>query len=84
MPKEFFYLLSLIAGLGVTVQAGMNSQLNLVTNNAIITALISFLVGTIALTVFVLITSPGSFAHPGLLFKGQLWQYTGGLLGRFL
>jgi bacterial/archaeal transporter family-2 protein len=83
MPKEIYYLIALIVGLAVVTQTGVNSQLNLITNNSTVTALISFLVGTTALLIYVLITSPASLSNPVALFQGEWWKYTGGLFGAF-
>jgi bacterial/archaeal transporter family-2 protein len=83
MPKEIYYLIALIVGLAVVTQTGVNSQLNLTTSNPTVTALISFLVGTSALLVYVLITSPSSIANPAGLFQSNWWKYTGGLFGAF-
>ena len=83
MPKEIYYLFAVLAGLAVSTQAGVNSQLNLVTSNSTVTALISFLVGTAALLIYVLATSRSSITAPLHLFQSDWWKYTGGLLGAF-
>jgi transporter family-2 protein len=49
MPKEMYYVLALLAGTAVAVQTGANAQLRLVVHSPIITACISFLVGTTVL-----------------------------------
>jgi transporter family-2 protein len=75
-----FYLLALAAGLGMTTQAGINSQLRQAVENPVIASLISFVVGTLALLVFVLtVGSP----VPSFSTLGQIpwWKWTGGLIG---
>jgi transporter family-2 protein len=78
--KFQYYLLSLLAGIAVAIQTGVNSQLRTDTNNPILTALISFGVGTIALIILYF-----GFFHrspefpPGYTF--EWWKFTGGLLG---
>ena len=81
MPKEIYYLVALLVGLGVTTQAGVNAQLNLVTNNSAVTALISFLVGTVALLAYVLITQHSALPAASPLVQAPWWKYTGGLFG---
>lgn len=78
--KNYFYLLSLLAGIAVAIQTGVNSQLRSDTNNPVLTALISFGVGTVALTVLYFLffkTSPVFPVH----FEFSWWKFTGGLLG---
>ena len=75
-----FYLLALAAGLGMTTQAGVNSQLRQAVENPVMASLISFLVGTAALLVFVLTvgTPIPSFST---LSQIPWWKWTGGLIG---
>ncbi len=49
--KNYFYLLSLVAGIAVAIQTGVNTQLRNDTNSPVFTALISFAIGTVALTI---------------------------------
>jgi bacterial/archaeal transporter family-2 protein len=78
--KIQYYLLSIIAGIAVAFQTGVNSQLRTETNNPVLTALISFLVGTIALIVlyFAFFRNGPVFPQP---YTFQWWKFTGGLLG---
>jgi transporter family-2 protein len=78
--KIQFYLISILAGVAVAFQTGVNSQLRTDTNNPVLTALISFLVGTAALIVlyFVFFRQTPTFPT-GYTF--QWWKFTGGLLG---
>ena len=54
--KYLVYILPLMAGLTITTQAGVNSQLKVAVNNQWVAAFISFLVGTIALALIIAIT----------------------------
>ena len=54
--RSLAYVLGLVAGLGLTVQVGMNSQLRKALQNANSAALISFLVGTVALIAILIAT----------------------------
>ena len=76
------YVLGIVAGFGLSVQVGMNSQLRRTLHNANTAALISFLVGTIGLIALLVVTrtempSRDSFASV------PLWAWFGGLLGAF-
>lgn len=78
--KIQFYLISILAGVAVAFQTGVNSQLRTDTNNPVLTALISFGVGTIALVVMYFAFFRQSPAFPaGYVFSW--WKFTGGLLG---
>lgn len=80
--KIQYYLLSVLAGLAVAFQTGVNSQLRTDTNNPVLTALISFGVGTMVLVILYL-----SFFRQSPLFPAgvdfQWWKFTGGALGVF-
>ena len=80
--KYLIYLLPLMAGITITTQAGVNSQLKLAVNNQWIAAFISFLVGTIALGLVILFTRQTT---PSLTTLQQIdwYKYSGGLLGAF-
>ncbi len=80
--KYFIYLLPFCAGLTITTQAGVNSQLRFAVNNPWVAAFISFLVGTIILGAFIVATRQ---SVPSLTqIRGiELYKYAGGLLGAF-
>jgi transporter family-2 protein len=81
---EYIYiLLALLAGACAPTQAGINSQLNLWTNDPVLAAFISFMVGTLSLGVFVFALR---IPWPVLSTACELpwWQWTGGILGAFL
>jgi bacterial/archaeal transporter family-2 protein len=76
------YFLGLAAGLGLTLQVGMNTQLRKVLNSAYSAALISFVVGTVALVALILVTRtalPSRAALAGV----PSWAWFGGLFGAF-
>jgi transporter family-2 protein len=75
-----YYLLSLLAGIAVAIQTGVNSQLRHDTGSPIFTALISFSTGTIALLILYFLFFRQSPAFPqGYTF--EWWKFTGGLCG---
>ena len=76
------YFLGLAAGLGLTLQVGMNTQLRKVLNSAYSAALISFLVGTVALVALILATRT---PMPSRAELGGVpaWAWFGGLFGAF-
>lgn len=80
--KYMIYLLPLMAGLTITTQAGVNSQLKQAVNNQWIAAFISFLIGTLILGLIILFTRQ---PVPGVaqLQEISLYKYAGGLLGAF-
>jgi len=81
--KILFYLLPVFAGVAITIQSGVNSQLRTAIQHPLMAAFISFVVGTIALAIL-LIFSKDSI--PGLSqYSSVSWyKYTGGLLGAFV
>ena len=76
------YLLGLGVGVGLVVQVGMNSTLRALLGSAIVAALISFVVGSVALAVFALVTRA---PLPGReqLAAVPAWAWLGGALGAF-
>ncbi len=84
MKAQFLILLALGIGLGasVTSQSGVNAQLRARLNSPLQAALISFLVGTVAL---VIINLAHSRDWPSLraLSNIPVWAWCGGLLGAF-
>jgi transporter family-2 protein len=76
------WLLGIVAGFGLTVQVGMNAQLRKVLQSANTAALISFLVGTLALVTLVLaLRTP--VPDRETLASVPVWAWFGGLLGAF-
>jgi transporter family-2 protein len=82
MQSLALYLLGLGVGIGLVVQVGMNSTLRAILGSALVAALISFAVGTLALAAFVAVT------RAPLPVRAQLaavpaWAWLGGILGAF-
>ena len=80
--KYLFFILPALAGLTITTQAGVNSQLRFAVNNPWVAAFISFLVGTVILGLYILVTKqpiPSFTQLRGI----ELYKYSGGLLGAF-
>ena len=78
-----FILLAFVAGFCLPTQAGINTQLNLWSRSAILTAAISFAVGTIGLAVYALILRT-PWPTGDALSRHPWWIWSGGLLGAFL
>ncbi|MDI4662563.1 MULTISPECIES: DMT family transporter [Cobetia] len=75
-------LMAVAAGAMMPIQAGVNSTLALQTHSSLMAAMVSFVVGSIALVVIVLamrLPMPGV----GALKAAPWWSWTGGLLGAF-
>lgn len=83
MPKEIYYFIAFVAGSGIAVQSGANAQLRLMINNPIITALISFLVGSTVLFTLVLTTAAKEIPSVQVLSHISWWKWLGGLTGAF-
>jgi transporter family-2 protein len=83
MPKELYFFIAFIAGSGIAVQSGANAQLRLLINNPLITALISFLVGTFALVVLVITTASRELPSWQVLTHIAWWKWLGGIMGAF-
>lgn len=80
--RNLSYVLGLVAGFGLSMQIGMNSQLRRVLQSANTAALISFLVGTAGLIALLLATrSP--LPERATLAAVPWWAWFGGLLGAF-
>lgn len=80
---SFYLLLALAAGSCLPTQAGINSQLNQLIRSPIMTAAISFLMGTVSLIIYASIN--GNALPPIHSVKeGPWWIWFGGLLGAFL
>jgi len=78
-----FILLALAAGFCLPAQAGINAQLNLWSRSAVLTATISFAVGTLALAVYTLILRV-PWPSGAAVSRYPWWIWTGGFLGAFL
>lgn len=81
--KVLFYLLPILAGVAMSIQSGINSQLRIATNHPLMAALISFLGGTFLLMVLLLFAKQPT---PSLdsLTTISWYKFTGGLLGAFV
>lgn len=78
-----FILLALAAGVCLPTQAGINTQLNLWSHSTILTATISFAVGTIVLAVYSLVLRV-PWPSGEAVTRYPWWIWTGGFLGAFL
>ena len=81
MKNIFWILLVLASGTLLPIQAGLNTRLGKAVGNAVYASLISFIVGGIALIVYIIITRQvgtltGAKSAPPI-------DWTGGLLGAF-
>jgi transporter family-2 protein len=76
------YLLGIVSGFGLTLQIGMNSRLRTVLQSANTAALVSFLVGTVALAGLLLATR-ATVPDRDTLAAVPVWAWFGGLMGAF-
>ncbi len=77
-----FLLMALLAGISVPTQAGINAQLSLWTRSPVLASTISFMVGTLTLILYSLITR---IPLPTFTTAGNhpWWIWVGGALGAF-
>jgi bacterial/archaeal transporter family-2 protein len=81
--KIFIYLLPILAGVAITIQSGINSQLRAAIQHPVMAAFISFIIGTIALGIL-LIFSKSALPELAQYSSVKWYQYSGGLLGAFV
>ena len=81
MNNFIYYLLALLAGVALATQTGVNAQLRSVVGNPVLATLISFLVGTFVLLVYLLVFERGSFSSVGNLRGMSAYKWTGGIIG---
>ncbi len=84
MQSKLFLLMLITAITGsiLPIQAGINAKLGKVSGGPVIAAFISFLVGTVLLAVYLLISRKHSFQWNGIQ-SAPLWLFAGGLIGAF-
>lgn len=83
MNNSLFFFFTLLAGIALAVQTGMNSQLRLAVNNPIFSAVLSFSVGLIALLLFLTLSRPTNMPTMVSLSQIAWWKWLGGLCGAF-
>jgi transporter family-2 protein len=81
MKNILWIFLALLAGAFLPIQAGLNARLGKVAGNPVYASFISFLVGSIALLIYILATrQQGSWVG---VKSASLIDWTGGILGAF-
>lgn len=80
MQQALLFLLAIFAGVMLPIQAGLNSEIGRTVKSPVFAALISFLVGTIGLVLFLLATR-ASWANVKNGFQLPWYYWTGGLMG---
>lgn len=77
--QPFLIFISIAVGAGIAVQALVNARLQNYTHSPTLAALVSFLVGTLVMLVFVLAQRPAlNFAA---MAQAPWWAWIGGLFG---
>jgi transporter family-2 protein len=82
MQQGLLYLLALAVGVGISLQVGMNVTLRGVLMSPMVAALVSFLVGSLALLLFILATG-APWPARGQAQLVPLWAWLGGVMGAF-
>lgn len=81
MNNLLYYALAIIAGIMLSTQAGINAQLRTVVGDPVMAALLSFLVGTLFLLIYVLIFNKQNTGLLQALQDMSLYKWIGGLIG---
>ncbi len=78
----FYFILAFVAGMALTIQVGINSTLRRGLGDPAMATLVSFLVGTVGLVLYLLVmraSLPGKAAIAAV----PSWAWLGGLVGAF-
>jgi transporter family-2 protein len=78
----FYFALAFVAGMALTIQVGINSTLRHGLGNPAMATLVSFLVGTLGLALFLLLTRT-PFPTRAAVASVPAWAWFGGLVGAF-
>ncbi|WP_240432619.1 DMT family transporter [Rubrobacter indicoceani] len=82
MGLVFLVPLALLAGTAIAAQFAVNSQLRGVVGGPVIAAAVSFIIGSVALTVAAIVYGRGLPQVSQMEFSGApWWVWTGGILG---
>lgn len=78
--NNLLYLFAFVVGLIIPLQAAINNQLRIsMSISPVVTAFVSFLIGTITLLVIILVS--GQKMGQLILQQVSWWKYTGGAMG---
>ncbi len=78
----FYFILAFVAGMALTIQVGINSTLRRGLGNPGMATLVSFLVGTVGLALYLLVTRAG-LPTEAAIASVPSWAWFGGLVGAF-
>jgi transporter family-2 protein len=76
-----YYILAVIAGVCIAIQAGVNTQLKQAVGNPFLASLISFAVGALVLFVYSLFSGNMGLTELANMKGITWWKWTGGVLG---
>lgn len=81
MDKIIWIILALLCGAVLPIQAGLNARLGIAAQNPVYASIISFIVGTFGLALYILVTKQP--LHLAGLREAPAYLWFGGLLGAF-
>ena len=81
MNNIAYYLLALLAGVALATQTGINAQLRSVVGSPVLATLISFLVGTLVLVLYVSLFERDSFDAVRQMKGMAFYKILGGIIG---
>jgi bacterial/archaeal transporter family-2 protein len=77
-----YIVLTVLAGIAVTLQVGVNSSLRQSINNPVFAAFFSFAIGTVGLLLYIVATR-ATWPTMATLSKVPAWNWLGGILGAY-
>ena len=81
MKNIFWILMAFASGAFLPIQAGLNTRLGKAAGNPVYASLVSFVVGAVALVIYIILTrQQGTLAD---IKSAPLIDWTGGILGAF-
>lgn len=80
MTKVLLIGIALVSGVGLAMQVGFNNELRDRIGHPLPAAIVSFVIGTIALLALALVTRP-PFDTTQAVLRGPWWIWMGGLVG---
>lgn len=81
MNNLVYYFLALLAGVALATQTGVNAQLRSVVGSPILATLISFVVGTVVLILYLVIFERDSFDSVRQMKGMAFYKILGGVIG---
>jgi bacterial/archaeal transporter family-2 protein len=79
----FYVLIAFLAGVALPIQVAMNATLRKTLGSPILSSLVSFVVGTVTLTLYAVITRVPLPPLSTVMSEPPRWAWLGGIIGAF-